>query len=57
VNPFRVYEPSECGTDGYPLAWHDLGDGKGDLGEDLTRAETLERLDELLGLELAGGVS
>lgn len=29
MNPFRVYEPSECGRDGYPLAWHDLGDGKG----------------------------
>lgn len=28
-DPFRVYEPCECGADGYPLAWHDLGDGKG----------------------------
>lgn len=25
----RVYEPDECGKDGYPLAWHNLGDGKG----------------------------
>ena len=25
----RVYEPHECGKDGYPLAWHNLGDGKG----------------------------
>lgn len=22
MEPFRVYEPSECGEDGYPLAWH-----------------------------------
>jgi hypothetical protein len=29
VTAFRVYEPSECGKDGYPLAWHNLGDGKG----------------------------
>jgi hypothetical protein len=29
VTPFRVYEPSECGRDGYPFAWHDLGDGRG----------------------------
>jgi hypothetical protein len=28
-DPFRVYEPCECGADGYPLAWHNLGDGKG----------------------------
>jgi hypothetical protein len=27
--PFRLYEPDECGADGYPFAWHDLGDGKG----------------------------
>jgi hypothetical protein len=25
----RVYEPDECGADGYPLAWHDLGEGQG----------------------------
>jgi hypothetical protein len=25
----RIYEASECGADGYPRAWHDLGDGKG----------------------------
>jgi hypothetical protein len=29
VTAFRVYQPSECGPDGYPRAWHDLGDGKG----------------------------
>lgn len=29
MTPFRVYEPDECGTDGYPHAWHDLGDGRG----------------------------
>lgn len=29
MTPFRVYEPAECGKDGYPLAWHDLGDGTG----------------------------
>jgi hypothetical protein len=29
MTPFRVYVPGECGADGYPLAWHDLGDGKG----------------------------
>jgi hypothetical protein len=23
---FREYRPRECGSDGYPLAWHDLGD-------------------------------
>jgi hypothetical protein len=28
-SPFRLYEPSECGKDGYPFAWHDLGDGRG----------------------------
>jgi hypothetical protein len=26
---FRLYEPDECGADGYPFAWHDLGDGRG----------------------------
>ncbi len=26
---FREYEPRELGRDGYPLAWHDLGDGRG----------------------------
>lgn len=26
---FRVYEPNECGKDGYPRAWHDLGNGIG----------------------------
>jgi hypothetical protein len=26
---FRVYGTDECGPDGYPLAWHDLGGGKG----------------------------
>jgi hypothetical protein len=25
----RVYALDECGKDRYPLAWHDLGDGKG----------------------------
>jgi 5-methylcytosine-specific restriction endonuclease McrA len=29
MTAFRIYEPDECGTDGYPLAWHDLGDGRG----------------------------
>jgi hypothetical protein len=29
MGTFRVYEPDECGPDGYPIAWHDLGDGKG----------------------------
>lgn len=22
LDPYRVYEPSECGPDGYPYAWH-----------------------------------
>ena len=22
MNPFRVYEPGECGKDGYPFEWH-----------------------------------
>lgn len=22
MNPFRIYEPSECGADGYPFVWH-----------------------------------
>lgn len=22
-DPFRIYEPAECGPDGYPLAWHE----------------------------------
>lgn len=26
---FRVYGADECGSDGYPPAWHDLGDGIG----------------------------
>jgi hypothetical protein len=26
---FREYEPREVGRDGYPLAWHDLGEGRG----------------------------
>ena len=26
---FRVYEPDECGADGYPLAWHCIPDGDG----------------------------
>lgn len=26
---YRVYASDECGPDGYPFAWHDLGDGKG----------------------------
>ena len=29
LSALRVYEPEECGKDGYPLAWHDLGDGQG----------------------------
>jgi hypothetical protein len=29
VNPFRVYEPDECGRDGYPLAWHTIDSGPG----------------------------
>ena len=27
MNPFRVYERHELHTDGYPVAWHDLGLG------------------------------
>jgi 5-methylcytosine-specific restriction endonuclease McrA len=27
MTPFRIYEPAECGTDGYPLAWHKI-DGR-----------------------------
>jgi hypothetical protein len=26
---FRVYEPEECGKDGYPLAWHKIDGGPG----------------------------
>jgi hypothetical protein len=26
---FRFYQPDECGRDGYPIAWHDTGDGVG----------------------------
>lgn len=26
---FRFYDASECGKDGYPHAWHDLGEGIG----------------------------
>lgn len=26
---FRRYEPSECGPDGYPLAWHSIDGGPG----------------------------
>lgn len=26
---FRVYEPAECGKDGYPLAWHKIDGGPG----------------------------
>ncbi len=29
MHALRVYEPADCGKDGYPLAWHDLGDGQG----------------------------
>jgi hypothetical protein len=29
LGALRVYDPSECGDDRYPLAWHDLGDGYG----------------------------
>ena len=29
MTPFRVYEPDECGTDGYPLAWHKIDGGPG----------------------------
>lgn len=29
LDALRVYEPSECGKDHYPLAWHDLGHGYG----------------------------
>jgi hypothetical protein len=29
LDAFRRYQPDECGPDGYPLAWHDLGDGIG----------------------------
>lgn len=29
MTPFRVYDPSECGTDGYPLAWHTIDGGPG----------------------------
>jgi hypothetical protein len=29
VNPFRVYEPEECGKDGYPFAWHKIDGGSG----------------------------
>jgi 5-methylcytosine-specific restriction endonuclease McrA len=25
LTPLRVYEPDECGADGYPLAWHNAG--------------------------------
>ena len=26
---FRVYEPHECGGDGYPIAWHEIDGGPG----------------------------
>ena len=26
MTPFRVYEPSECGKDGYPFEWHNHAD-------------------------------
>jgi len=29
MTPFRVYTTAELGRDGYPRAWHDLGDGRG----------------------------
>lgn len=29
TGPFRVYEPAECGKDGYPLAWHSINGGPG----------------------------
>lgn len=29
ADPFRLYGPEECGGDGYPRAWHNLGDGTG----------------------------
>lgn len=29
LSVFRIYEPQELGRDGYPLAWHDLGEGVG----------------------------
>ena len=29
LSVFREYEPRELGRDGYPLAWHDLGAGRG----------------------------
>jgi hypothetical protein len=38
---FRVYEPDECGKDGYPFAWRDLGDGVG--VKDLVRTEAGNR--------------
>jgi hypothetical protein len=39
TDPLRIYEPSECGTDGYPLAWH-----KGDPAvKDLVREEAGHR--------------
>lgn len=28
-DPFRVYGEVECGSDGYPVAWHNLGGGRG----------------------------
>jgi hypothetical protein len=29
MSVFRVYEPDECGPDGYPLAWHSIDGGLG----------------------------
>ena len=28
-DPHRVYSADECGKDGYPWAWHGIGDGSG----------------------------
>lgn len=29
TGPLRLYEPAECGKDGYPLAWHSIDGGPG----------------------------
>jgi len=41
VKTFRIYDQAELGADGYPLAWHDLGDGQG--VKDLVRAQAGHR--------------
>jgi hypothetical protein len=42
VSGFRIYEPSECGKDGYPLAWHDWI-GEEPPVKDLVRIEAGDR--------------